>query len=322
MTMSKIAQCRNSLGCGKSMSMKVLVSGGAGFIGSQLALQLEKNGDEVTIVDDFFSAHPENLIGFRGQVLKQDISASFQSSDLYDAIFHQAAITDPRHPSDNEVLEKNINGFQNILNLAGRNQAKVVYASTAGLYGNGPVPMREDQLKDCSTAYARSKLEMEKMAEEHKTKLHLVGLRYFNVFGPNEAHKGRPASMMYHLWRQMRQGNRPRLFKWGEQIRDFIYVKDVVAANLCALTAVPGVYNVGTGVGTSFNELVTCLNKAMGTQLEPEYFDMPFDEGTYQHHTLADVEKAKKGLKFQAKWKLAHAVKDYIDFLDANVLIP
>lgn len=320
--MVKITQCRESLSCGMSLNMKALVTGGAGFIGSQLALRLEKDGHEVTVLDDFFSAHTENLRGFRGKLLKQDASFELQISEVYDAIFHQAAITDPRYPHDNEVFEKNVNGFRNVLRLAQKNRAKVVYASTAGVYGNGPVPMKEDQEKHCSTAYSRSKLEMEKIALESREDLHLVGLRYFNVFGPNEAHKGRPASMIYHLWHQIRQGKRPRIFKWGEQIRDFIYVYDVVDANLRALTATPGIYNVGTGVGTSFNELIRHLNRAMGTQLEPEYFDMPYDESTYQCHTLADVEKAKKGLRFEANWKLADAVSDYVAFLDANVLIP
>lgn len=320
--MLQITQCPTKLSCGKSIGMKALVTGGAGFIGSQLALQLEKEGHEVTIMDNFFSADSKNLKSFNGKIIRLDVSHNFESSEDYQAIFHQAAITDPRHPKENEVLEKNIQGFKNILNLALRSESKVVYASTAGLYGNGSVPMQEEQEKDCRTSYAQSKLEMEKMAEEIGNRLHVVGLRYFNVFGPHEKHKGRPASMIYHLWNQMREGRRPRLFKWGEQIRDFVYVKDVVRANFCALTGNPGVYNVGTGVGTSFNQLVNYLNKAMNLQLEPEYFDMPFEGESYQHHTLADVEKAKKGLRFEAKWKMEDAVKDYIDFLNADILIP
>lgn len=305
-----------------SLRMKALVTGGAGFIGSQLALHLENEGHEVTVMDDFFSSDASNLKGFRGKILRQDVSQTLDSCENYTAVFHQAAITDPRHPDDTEVFEKNVNGFRNILNLAKTHNAKVIYASTAGLYGNGPIPMKEDQPKECVTAYGRSKLEMEKMADENGKGLHLVGLRYFNVFGPHEAHKGRPASMIYHLWNQMRVGKRPRLFKHGEQIRDFIYVKDVVKANLCALTGNPGVYNVGTGVGTSFNQLVNYLNEVLGTQLEPEYFDMPFDASTYQHHTLADMEKTKKGLGFEANWKMPEALKDYIHFLNADVFIP
>lgn len=304
------------------MSMRALVTGGSGFIGSQLALKLEKDGHTVTVMDDFFSADPGNLKAFTGRVIRQDVSQDFDTDEKFDSIFHQAAITDPRHPNDDEVFKRNVNGFKNILNLAKNHGSKVVYASTAGVYGNGPVPMKEEQDKECTTSYALSKLEMEKIAKDNEGQVHLVGLRYFNVFGPHEIHKGRPASMIYHLWKQMREGKRPRLFQWGEQIRDFIYVEDVVKANLCALTATPGVYNVGTGVGTSFNQLVTYLNQAMGTHFEPEYFEMPFDGKTYQHHTLADIEKAKRHLHFEAEWKMGEAVKDYVSFLDANILVP
>jgi len=320
--MVKSTQCRKNLSCGMSITMKALVTGGAGFIGSQLALWLERNGHSVTVIDDFFSADTQNLKEFSGKIIRQDVSQDFETSESFDSIFHQAAITDPRYPLDDEVFKRNVNGFKNILGLAKKNGAKVVYASTAGVYGNGPVPMREEQTKECMTSYALSKLEMEKMAQENEGQIHLVGLRYFNVFGPHEIHKGRPASMVYHLWKQMRDGKRPRLFQWGEQIRDFIYVKDVVKANICALTATPGVYNVGTGVGTSFNQLVTYLNQAMETEFEPEYFEMPYEGKTYQHHTLADIDKAKKYLHFEAEWKMSDAVKDYVGFLDANVLIP
>jgi len=159
---------------------------------------------------------------------------------------------------------------------------------------------------------------MEQLALAQIGKMHWVGLRYFNVFGPHENHKGRPASMIYHLWHQMRKGKRPRLFKWGEQTRDFIYVKDAVEANLLALDAEPGIYNVGTGVGTSFNSLVTYLNDALKTQLEPEYFEMPFETATYQHHTVADIHRAEKGLGFKSRWALPEAIRDYLKFLETE----
>jgi ADP-L-glycero-D-manno-heptose 6-epimerase len=122
--------------------------------------------------------------------------------------------------------------------------------------------------------------------------------------------------MIFHLWEQMVQGRKPRLFKWGDQVRDFIYVDDVVKANLCALKAPSGIYNVGTGEGTTFNQLVSYLNEALGTQLETEYFDMPFNASSYQSHTLADTAKAEKELKFKARWKTRAAVLDYVTYLN------
>lgn len=289
-----------------------LVTGGAGFIGSNLALELQTRGFEVIVADNFHSSKLKNLEGFKGECLTHDICSPLAITKKIDVIFHQAAITDPRYHDDKEVFEKNVKGFEEILKLADKNDAKVVYASTAGLYGNGPIPMQEDQPKTCLSAYGKSKLVMDEMSEKLFSKRHLVGLRYFNVFGPREATKGRPASMIYHLANQMREGKRPRIFKWGEHVRDFIYVKDIVSANLCAMTGKSGVYNVGTGIGTSFNELIKVLNEVLKTQLEPEYFDMPYDPETYQSNTVAHVEKARLGIGFEAKWNLKNAIQDYL----------
>ncbi|MFM8314856.1 MAG: NAD-dependent epimerase/dehydratase family protein [Deltaproteobacteria bacterium] len=300
------------------MTIKSLVTGGAGFIGSNLALELERQGHEVVVTDNFQSANPNNLNGFKGQVISADISTEFDFKEKFDLIFHQAAITDPRHPNDEETYSKNVDGFKKIIALADRDGAKLVYASTAGLYGNGPVPMKEDQPKEVLTVYGRSKLKMDEMAEELFSKRHIVGLRYFNVFGPREAHKGRPASMIYHLYHQMKEGHRPRIFNWGEQIRDFIYVKDVVLANLKAVEAPSGIYNVATGVGTSFNELIRVLNEVLGTSFEPDYFPMPYDSKTYQSNTQGDITWAKSQLGFTAEWELKKAIQDYLEWLKKN----
>lgn len=300
------------------MAIKSLVTGGAGFIGSNLALELEKRGHEVVVTDNFQSADSQNLKGFKGEIVSWDVSIPQTFKNKFDIIFHQAAITDPRYPNDDETFFKNVEGFKRMIELAEQHGAKLVYASTAGLYGNGPVPMREVQPKDVLTVYGRSKLKMDEMAEQLFSKRHIVGLRYFNVFGPREAHKGRPASMIYHLYHQMKRGERPRLFNWGEQIRDFIYIKDIISANLKAVEAPSGVYNVATGVGTSFNDLVKTLNEVMGTQLEPDYFPMPYDPSTYQSNTQGDTTLAEQMLGFKSEWELKKAIQDYLEWLREN----
>jgi len=299
--------------------MKALVTGGAGFIGSNLALELEKQGFEVTVMDDLFSGTKDNLNDFKGKIINQDVSQAFEFKENLDVIFHIAAITDPRHPDDEETYNKNVQGFKNVLNLAQEKNAKLIYASTAGLYGNGPIPMKENQEKDLQTAYAKSKLWMDEEAAKYYDKMHIVGLRYFNVFGPREAHKGRPASMIYHLYKQMKAGKRPRLFKWGEQKRDHIYVKDVVQATISAVNAeTSGVYNIGTGIGTDFNEVVNALNEALETNFKSEYFDNPYKTETYQANTQADTTRAEEYLGFKAKYNFRDAVKDYVIWLDEN----
>ena len=295
--------------------MKCLVTGGAGFIGSNLALELEKQGNEVTIVDNLFSGTKKNLKDFKGKFIELDISKPFELNNNFEVIFHEAAITDPRFKDDNETIRANTEGFKNIIELAKKNNAKLIYASTAGLYGNGPVPMKEEQKKEILSAYGKSKLMMDNEAEKLFDKMYIVGLRYFNVFGPNEKHKGRPASMIYHLAKQIKEGNPPRIFKYGEQKRDHIYVKDIVNATIKATGAKSGIYNVGTGIATTFNDLIKALNEALKTSFQPEYFEMPYDSKTYQHNTQADTKKAEKFLNFKPKYSLKQRIKDYMEEL-------
>ena len=155
--------------------MKCLVTGGAGFIGSNLALELEKQGHKIVVVDSLLSGNKNNLKGFNGKFIEADVSdKNIVINEKFEVIFHQAAITDPRYPNDDETYNKNIKGFKNIINQAQKNNAKLIYASTAGLYGNGKVPMEEDQEKDILSAYGRSKLEMDNITEKLFNKMHIV----------------------------------------------------------------------------------------------------------------------------------------------------
>jgi len=298
--------------------MRCLVTGGAGFIGSNLALELEKQGHEVIAADNLLTGIRGNLKGFKGKFLNIDVSKPFEINEKIEIIFHQAAITDPRFEDDNEMLRVNSQGFKNIIELTKKNNAKLIYASTAGLYGNGPTPMKEDQKKEILSAYAKSKLEIDKIAESLRNKMHIVGLRYFNVFGEREANKGRAASMIYHLSNQIKANKNPRIFKFGGQKRDHIYVKDAVNATIKAINAKSGVYNVGTGIATNFNELVKVLNEVLGTNLEAEYFDSPYDMKTYQSNTQADTTLAEKELKWKAEYSLKEGIKDYMEWLNEN----
>jgi len=298
--------------------MKALITGGAGFIGSNLALELQSQSAEVVVADNYLSGNADNLAEFGGQVIEADTTEPWKFEGDFDLVFHHGDITDPRYEPNNEVYEKNLASFQNAVNFSREQNAKLIYASTAGLYGNGPTPMKEDQEKEILTEYGKSKLEMDRLASQYADKMPIVGLRYFNVFGPREAGKGRPASMVYHLYQQMKQGRQPRLFSHGEQKRDFIYVNDCVSANLCAIKAPSGVYNVGTGVATTFKELVSCLNEALELSLEIEYFPMPFDKKTYQSNTQADTEWAQETLEFESQYPLLDAVKHYIRWLSES----
>ncbi len=294
--------------------LKCLITGGAGFIGSNLALELEAQGHEVTAIDNLFTGSKENLKSFNGQFLEIDVSHPFTIDQKFDVIFHEAAITNPRFGDDSEMMRSNLGGFENIIELANSSNAKLIYASTANLYGNGPTPMKESQDPEIISVYGESKLEMDKMALKLKDKMHIVGLRYFNVFGPREQHKGKAASMIFHLVNQIKAGKNPSLFKYGEQKRDHIYVKDIVTATLKAADAPSGVYNVGTGDGTTFNELTNVLNNALRKNLKPEYFDMPYDQKTYQMNTQADLTLTQEKLKWQVQFTFEEAIRETVDW--------
>ncbi len=309
----------------------ILITGGAGFIGSNLALELQERYPKakIMILDDFSSANFKNLKKFKGEVLACDVSTDelfFKVDDFQpEVIFHLASITDTTVTDQELMMRRNVDGFKNILELAGESESVVVYASSASVYGNvrEHLPLKENREKSPENVYAFSKYIMDNIARDfsEKTGLKVVGVRYFNVYGPGEAHKGKFASMIYQLYLQIKKSKRPRLFKWGEQKRDFVYVKDAVDATILTMEApYSTVYNIGSGEARSFNEVVSLLNRYLGKDLEPDYFDCPYD--FYQEFTQADMGKIKKELGFVPKYNLEKGIKEYVEILEGKVYHP
>ena len=229
-----------------------------------------------------------------------------------DVIFHEASITDTTVHDANLMMRRNVEGFRNVLDLAERWGAQVVWASSAATYGRLPPPHAEGVEPAPLNVYGYSKLAMEHLAAKYAERLPhpTVGLRYFNVYGPGEHHKAKFASMIGQLARVMKHGERPRIFKQGEQKRDFVYIDDVVDANLLATQChESGVYNVGSGAAASFNDVVAQLNRALGTDLPPDYIDNPYD--FFQTHTEADLTRSRERLRYAPKYDLPKGVDAY-----------
>ncbi|CAN5544038.1 ADP-glyceromanno-heptose 6-epimerase [soil metagenome] len=306
-----------------SHPLNLLVTGGAGFIGSNLALALqEKFADaRLTVIDDFRSGDFKNLAGYNGDFVAADMATlEWQrqfGDERFDGIFHMASITDTTDHNQYRQTHDNVESFRRLLRFAQPNKTRVVYASSAATYGNATTASSETTAAAPSNVYAFSKAIMDNVA--HRTASEnedwkIVGLRFFNVYGPREAHKGVPASMIYHLSRQMTAGQQPRIFKYGEQQRDFVYVKDIVQGCLRAFEArESGVYNLGSGRARSFNDLVQILNHSLGTNSEPEYIENPYAH--YQNFTEADLTNARNALGYEPRFSFEEGVADYMKWL-------
>ena len=313
---------------------RILITGGAGFIGSNLALYFQKHHPkaEVVVFDCFRNGetfengnpkslgHFKNLLGFNGEVIVGDINNKADLERLaskgFDYVFHQAAISDTTAVNQELILRSNLNAFKDLLDLCAK--AKMIYASSAGVYGNTPAPNSISNGEIPENAYGFSKLMMDKLALKYlqeDPKRHIVGLRYFNVYGEREFYKGKTASMILQCSLQALQNKKVRLFKMGEQKRDFVYIQDVIQANIKAMTTPKsGVYNVGSGKARSYNDIVNCLKKELG-EFEVEYFDNPYS--FFQTHTEANITLTKQFLGYEPRFSLEAGIKNYLDQIKA-----
>ncbi len=302
----------------------ILVTGGAGFIGSTLVLTLQEMhpAASITVIDDFRSGDFKNLLGFKGDVVAKDVSKMDFTDQFrgrkFDAIFHLASITDTTLHDQKAQTHDNVEGFRKILDFARPSRTPIVYASSAATYGIVSGRNTETDAPRPANVYAFSKVILDNLARmsaaENKN-WKIIGVRYFNVYGPREAHKGVPASMIWHLSQQMKGGKNPRIFKSGQHLRDFIYVKDAVKNTILALSSPKNhaIYNTGSGIARTFNELVAILNKTLGVNRQTEYFENPHKH--YQGHTEADLTLSKKDLGFQPDYTLEEGVADYMNWL-------
>lgn len=311
------------------MTERILITGGAGFIGSNLAATLVKRPNtDVVIADDFSSGDWRNLIHVDCEVRAADCDDFDLLDEIaagkFTAVMHQAAITDTTVMDQRLMVEVNTNAFASILEASAKSGTRVVYASSAGTYGNSEAPNKVGSGEEPENIYGFSKLAMDRVAarwyEKHPAPI--VGLRYFNVYGPGEHHKNecegnKTASMILQMYQRAKAGEQLRLFKYGEQMRDFVYIRDVIAANLAALEAPrSGVCNVGSGKARSFNDIVENLGKQLGESFDVEYIDNPFT--FYQMHTEADLSESKAIMGWEPSWSLEKGIEDYVRLLESG----
>jgi ADP-L-glycero-D-manno-heptose 6-epimerase len=294
--------------------MRILVTGGTGFIGSNIALELERLGHDVMVTG---SMYEQPLPGFKGKILYMGVlGIDWSQIGEIDAVLHQGAISNTRIYDREEMMRANLETSKEIFSYALAHGAHhIVYASSTAVYGDLPAPYIESGPVAPLNPYAESKAALDafamEFAREHP-EVKVVGLRYCNVYGPGENHKGKSSTMIYQFAQQMQKGN-PQLFAYGEQKRDYIYVKDVVRANLLGLEAKEScVVNCGTGTPVSFNDIVALLNKSLGVSRAPEYIENPYGK-EYQSHTQCDMSLAKEKLGFIPSFSIEDGISDYAE---------
>lgn len=318
----------------KDLSGKtILITGGAGFIGSNLAFYFQENHPEAKVVvyDCFRSGetlsngnlksfgHFKNLLGFRGEVISGDINDPAGMKNLkdnyrFDYIFHEAAISDTTALEQDLMIKTNVNAYKDLLDMAVEHGANMIYASSGATYGDAESPQRVGR-ESPQNVYGFSKLSMDHLSREYmkSAKISIVGLRYFNVYGPHEYFKNSTASMVIQFGHQLLAGKNPRLFEDSDKIlRDFIYIEDIIQANVKAMHPnESGIYNVGTGKARSFQDIVDILQREIGTDFQCEYIPNPFI-GSYQFHTEADIESSRTGLGYEPAFEMEDAIKAYV----------
>lgn len=296
--------------------MRLLVTGAAGFIGSNLSKYLEEAGHEVIACDNFSFGKKENLSGFTGIVLEKEHGRLSEANlSGVEGVFHEAAISDPTVTDEKLIMGVNFEQSMRLMKTCKKLSIPFIYASSAAVYGNTKIPNKEFQAEKPHNAYARSKLKLDYAAKEIMGGSQITGLRYFNVYGPGEALKGKTASMVHHFMKDIIAGKNPVIFGDGRQKRDFVYIKDIVRANMLALkSGKSGIVNVGSGKATEFTALVSEIGRALGKELKPIYKENPYKRG-YQYATEADLSLSKATIGYMPEWNLKRGVKEYAVYL-------
>ena len=316
----------------------IILTGGGGMIGSMIAwhLNTQMNFDDFVIVDDLINEQQENNFNkrkFIEYIAKDDLEKYLNDKKNVCAVIHMGAISATTESNFNRLLQSNIRFSQALWHWCAENKVPFIYASSAATYGNGSVGYgdNESELDKLSplNAYGYSKhffdrwVQLE-LSKNQPTPPQWCGLKFFNVYGPNEYHKGRMASVVFHSFNQFKETNQIKLFKSehpsyadGMQVRDFIYVKDAVKIIIFFLNNnnFSGLYNAGTGNAETFKALAEAvLINTKGQPNDIKYIEMPNDlKGKYQYYTQATMNKINS-IGFNDNFmNLKEGVTDYLE---------
>jgi len=307
----------------------IIVTGGAGFIGSCIVKGLNDLGiSNIIIVDELGTDEKwKNLVNlkYKDFIHKNNFLEELKLMKNIDLIIHMGACSSTTETDSDYLIDNNFKYSKELFDWCLKNNCRLIYASSAATYGDGSIgydDSKTDELKPLNMyGYTKKLFDQYVLNSENKPK-QCVGLRFFNVYGPNEYHKGKMASVIFHSFNQIKKEKEIKLFKSykkeysdGEQKRDFVYVKDTVEVVLFMMKndKINGIFNVGTGEARSFNDLARSVFKAMNLKENIKYVDMPQGlKEKYQYYTQANNEKLRKAGYKKKFYSLEEGTKDYV----------
>ena len=320
----------------------IVVTGGAGFIGSAIVWRLNQLDEKKIIIVDELGKDEKwkNLVSlsFEDFIHKDEFISSILADDVpfkIETIIHMGANSSTTEKDADHLLFNNYEYTKELAKYSVKNNIRFIYASSAATYGDGSLGFDDDESKLETlrplNMYGYSKQLFDLWANRNGLLNKVVGLKYFNVFGPNEYHKGDMRSVVHKAFEQIRDVGKVRLFKSlnpkfkdGEQMRDFIYVNDAVDMTLFFLDRKDktGIYNVGSGKARTWNDLVAALFKSMGKPLNIEYINLPEHlKDKYQYFTEARLEKIKTTGYNKTITSLEKGVNDYVNHLRGKIFL-
>ncbi len=302
--------------------MQYLITGGAGFIASHIAEELTRQNHDVTLLDDMSAGSTKNIQPgaefIKGSITDRTRLAKICKTHSFEGIFHLAAVASVQKSIEDPLLvhEVNATGTLNILNAAKEHGIrKVVLSASAAAYGDNPIfPKREDMLPEPLSPYAVSKITAEMYCRNFADLfgVETTALRYFNVFGPRQDPNAEYAAVIPKFTERIVHDKKPVIFGDGNQTRDFVFVKDVVLANMLAMNShTSGTFNIGTGIQTSLNDLAGMIMRAAGVSCDIIYeAPRPGDI----RYSVADISKAKQELGYAQKYSIEDGIKETVQY--------
>jgi ADP-L-glycero-D-manno-heptose 6-epimerase len=314
----------------REVRVMIIVTGGAGFVGSNLVKGLNRQGiDDIIIVDNLTNSKKQknlNTLKFSDYIDKVDFIENLNSFKHYkiDAIMHQGACSDTLEEDGRYMMHNNYDYSKKLLGFAVEKNTRFIYASSASVYGNGDSGFEEDEKNEYPlNVYAFSKFLFDRYIRNmiNNVNIQIVGLRYFNVYGPQETHKGKMASVVYHFHNEILEDGTIKLFEGSENFRrDFVFVDDVVDVNLFFLNnpSLKGIYNCGTGEAKPFLRIAEIM-QTLYDNVRIEFIKFPNElKEKYQTFTQADLTNLRNAGYDKEFTKLDDGVKQYTDILKSN----